>query len=139
MTYNEINIKSLDWTIKKLEQKNVQVIIVWVWTVYWWYIPIWFNASWWTKYKFYKWKQVVSKLNENNLKEIAKNWKTISYIRYENISKSSKLENLIIKNTKKVNLVKLGTPKNITRELVFISLILFILFLWLEYIEHWKK
>ena len=122
--------------LHSLQNQNIKILIVWVWTTVWWYIPIWVDIFWKVKYKIYSWKQVLSKLNEESLKNITKLWKNINYIRYEDISHYKDLEKLILENTKKVNLIKKVNWKTLTRELVFISFILFLLFLWLEYLGY---
>ena len=79
------NTLSLQWNIEKLEKQNIKIILVWVWSTAWWYIPIWIDKSWNIRYKIYSWKQVESKLNEIELKNIAKYWRNIDYFRYEYI------------------------------------------------------
>ena len=146
--WEDLIVKSLKESIDNLEKKNITIIIVWVWTEKWWYIPIWYDIFWKIKYKIYWWKQVISKLNEKELQKIVNLWENISYFWYNTTSNSNNLEQLITKNifwnkyswgTKNVNYLESTNRKTLTRELVFISFILFLLFLWLELYINRKK
>ncbi len=60
-----------------LRDKNIELYIVGVGTKKWWYIPMGTDAFGVTFYKTYKWKRVVSKLDEKELKSIARElWAT---------------------------------------------------------------
>ncbi len=43
---------------KKLESKNIALILVWVWNLKWSYIPTWMDFFWKILYKVYNWKRL---------------------------------------------------------------------------------
>jgi hypothetical protein len=57
---------------KIIEQvKGITYFVVWVWTNKWWKIITWRDAFGRYSYQRYNWDYVVSKINKNNLKDIA--------------------------------------------------------------------
>ncbi len=110
--------------------KWITYLVVWVWTNKWGRIITWRDAFSRYTYQKYKWEYVISKINKNNLKEIASSldW---GYFEVKNISDLKKLDDYTSDLEKKVY------KKNINWELMdfwriltiisFISFILFII------------
>jgi hypothetical protein len=123
--------------------KNIAYFVVWVWTKQGWKIIKWRDAFNRISYQRYKWEYVISKLNLDNLENIASKLnadlfelKNISDLRKIN----SKLEKLEKKAITKNNLNNLNSY---SRNLTIFSLIFFIIFLITYIFENkinlWKK
>ena len=134
--WDEININS------KLS-KNIANFVIWVWTTKWWKIIKWRDAFGRISYQKYKWNYVISKLNINNLEEIASQLKADLF----ELDDISDLENI---NSKLDKLEKKAITKNsqenlnsYSRNLTIFSLLFFIIFLFIyikpNWIQWWKK
>lgn len=111
------------------DKKNIAFSVVWVWTEKWWKIILGQDAFWRMKYQRYKWQYVISKLNLNNLKEIA-NKLDANFIKLNEVSDIFALEkqfsSLEKKAYKKLNSWNLA---DFSRNLTIFSFILFLIFL----------
>ncbi len=115
--------------IDTINEKWLKVSIIWIWSEKWWKIPIWKNMYGITTYKLYKWEEVITKLNINELKYITNkyNFSYKEFINFENINNI----NDFISNNVNLSIMK----KNIdyrfdfTRIFILISFVFFILFL----------
>lgn len=137
--WDDLNIDLLKEKVKKIKEKKLWIIVVWVWSTQWGYVPDWKDMFWNIIYKNYNWEKVVSKLNEKDLKSLSSEY-GFEYIRFENIDDIKKIENLITKNTfKTLSTNNVDNREDLTRKLVLISFILFLMFLWVEYFEQKKK
>lgn len=115
--------------LKKIIDKWVKISIVWIGSENWAKIPIWNDLSWKIIYKTFKWQDVVTKLNKQELESVS-NEHHFEYTDISNFDNFSKINEFITKN---INL--LSMKKNIdyrtdyTRLFILISFIFFILFL----------
>lgn len=124
-----------DWdldikTLKNLNNyKDIVYLFAWIWTEIWWKIIIWKDIYGRYSYQKYEWEYVISKLNENNLKNIAEifNWEYHRFEKFIDINKFNKsisqIENKIIETN------FIWTISDFSRYLAFGSFIFFILFL----------
>ena len=136
--WDNINIELLKQKVNELKEKKLNIIIVWVWTLEWNYIPTWKDIFGNIIYKTYNWEQVISQLNEKDLESLWNKY-NYEYIRFDNIDEIWKIEKLISKNTiKTLSLYNTSIREDYTRNLVLVSFLLFLLFLLLEYIEQKK-
>jgi hypothetical protein len=137
--WDSIDFELLKQKIKNIKEKNLEIIIVWVWTMDWDFIPEWNDIFWNINYKIYKWEKIISTLNEKDLKNLANKY-DFEYIRFESIPDMKKIWDLITKNTiKTLSMNNIDNREDYTRKLVLISFILFLIFLWWEYYEQKKK
>jgi len=115
--------------------KWITYLVVWVWTNKWGRIITWRDAFWRYNYQKYKWQYVVSKINKNNLKDIASALDG-DYFEVSDVWDLKKLEKYTDNLEKKVY------EKNVNwelwdfwRNLTIISMISFILFILLYFFE----
>lgn len=108
--------------------KNIKLLVIWVWSTKWSYIPEWQDVFGQITYKTYNWTNVVTKLDEKNLKEIASkyNWTYYSLKDLSNINVLSDLLNWI---SKKQILTKTENSFDLTRNIVILSFIFFVIYL----------
>jgi len=133
---DKIDTDLLEQISKKI--KWVTYFTVWVWTETWWKIIKWKDPFWRLSYQKYRWQYVISKLNSNNMWDIADSiW--ADYFNLEEVSdldnlnwKLNKLEKKVIKTWANWELA------NFWRNLTIISFILFIMFL-VMYLRREKK
>ena len=115
--------------LNSLTEKNVKILIVWIWSLEWWYIPEWVDFFWKQLYKTYKNKIITSKLNNIELENISSEH-DFDYLKISNKSDFNKIDEIINKNINKVNIEKnIDYRIDYTRFLVFISFIFFIIYL----------
>lgn len=115
--------------LDNLQSKWIEFLIIWVWTTWWSRIPIWFDYNWTQLYKTYKWLELVSKLNKNELKRISNKY-NFSYVDISDFSNYSNIESLINEYLKKVEISKnISYRVDYTRFFIMFSFIFFILFL----------
>jgi hypothetical protein len=124
-------------------KKDIVYYVVWVWTEVWWQIINGLDVFWRPIYQKYKWQLVISKLNINNLEQLASllNWEYLNLEDVWDLKKlDKKLSQLKVKAIKKKNITELN---NFSRILSFLSLFLFMLFLMFyikpELLKLWKK
>ena len=133
-----------DWDYRWLDiviPKNISYFVVGVWTKSWWRIIKNTDPFWRPNYQKYKWQYVISKLNTDNLEQIADKLDWDFFI----INKASDLYKL----DKKINSLEKKSIKKWTsweladysRNLVILSFILFIVFMGFYLFENkkWKK
>ena len=125
-------------TVNNINSKKINIIIAWVWSTKWDYIPDWYDVWWNIIYKTYQWKKILSKLNYKNMSDIASNF-DFNFFTIDSIKTQNKLEKLISSQVEKNTLVN-NTEDYfyLTRFLIFLSFIFFILFLFLDNFI-WKK
>lgn len=136
--WDEINDSDLQDIIKKIKEKDINIIIVWVGTESWDRIPIGTDTFWKNRYKIYEGKEVISKLNIEGLKNFSKNNK-FSFIHLENTEDFDILEKKIQENLIFTSGIYNSSQRKMTREFIFISFILFFIFLWWEYKRNRNK
>lgn len=123
------NEEELKWIKQELKEKSINIIFAWVWTTKWAYIPEWHDLFWWIQYKYYNWKKVISKLDEDYLKKMSDffNWK---YIHLEKKEDLLDIKKYISKMDKNTYLDKdLSIKNDYTRYFVIISFIFYLLYL----------
>jgi Ca-activated chloride channel family protein len=127
-----------DEQLLSLKNKWVKIILVWVGSEKWAEIPIWKDLFWMDIYKLYNWEKVITKLNNNELNNISKN-NNIDYIVLDNINDFDKINSYITKNINLIDIEKsINYRLDLTRIMILISFIFFILFLIFENII-WRK
>lgn len=110
---------------------NFKAFSIWVWSIEWWYIPDWVSIWWNQSYKSYNWELIVSKLNEDSLKQIAKKWNW-TYVKADNQNILNSIKwRLISTNSTNSN----NNENDLTYVFVIISFTL--LFIW--YLIDYKK
>jgi len=135
--WEEDNIDLQEY-IEKLNEKNIKVLIVWVGSLEWDYIPISKNRYNQIQYKIYNWKKVISKLNESFLKTVSLNH-NFEYVHLKSLSNFSEIDNMIKKLSHEITFKKdIDSRSDLTYIFMYISFIFFILFLFFEY-RLWKK
>lgn len=124
---DEINEKFL--TTLRENNKNDEVLIVWIWSKDWWKIITWRDFFWRIQYHRFNWEDVISKLNENNLLTL-KNILFWDYLKLDDTNDLLKFSKIIDKLERKI------TIKNsfwefidYSRYLSFISFFFFLLFI----------
>jgi len=108
--------------------KKIKLLVIWVWSTKWAYIPVWQDVFGQINYKTYNWSKVVTKLDEKNLKAIADkyNW---TYYSLDNLKNIDKLWNLLDWISKKEILTKSENSYDMTRNIVILSFVFFVLYL----------
>jgi Ca-activated chloride channel family protein len=147
-TWNEERSKALifisDWwdkwdntNINIKDYQDINFSVIWVGTKNWWKIIKWRDFFWKIIYHKYKWKDVISKLNIDNLEEISGSLDT-DLIEINSITDIEKVNKKLSKIEKKV-LEKINNKdlSSFSRILTIISFIFFIIFL-IFYIIEWK-
>lgn len=118
---------SLD-ELKDLKNEKIKLLVVWVWTTLWAHIPIWQDPFWQIVYKTFNGEKVVTKLNENSLKEIA-NYFLWEYYNLDRLSKTNDLSSLLKGVSKKALTTNKENYVDLTRNFVIISFLFFIIYL----------
>lgn len=137
--WEEINLES--WSIIKndLKEKWISLIIIWVWSLKWSYIPESKDIFWWIVYKTYNWEKIITKLNEKLLKKISDELDS----EYTTITPTDNKLNLdeYLENIEKKLITKNNIEKrqDLKRNFIIVSFIFFILFLIILAIEKNKK
>lgn len=130
-----------DWdldlkTLKNLNSnKNIVYLFSWIWSESWWKIIIWKDIYGRYSYQKYEGEYVLSKLNQNNLKNISDifDWK---YIKFEQTNDINKFNNSLLEIENKIIETNfIWTRQDFSRHLSFISFIFFSLFLFLYLFE----
>ena len=108
--------------------KNVKLFVMWVGSTKWAYIPIWQDPFWKNLYKTYNSQTVVTQLNEQSLKKLASffDWDYFSLTQFSSLdNKAGLLKNVTTKTffSKSENIVDL------TRIIIFVSFIFFLIYL----------
>lgn len=119
-------------TIKRIiNENNVQIFTVWIWSVKWNFIPEWQDFFWRIKYKVFNGERVITKLNEYPLQKISKDSKW-NYFHANSLSVISQI-NDEIKNLEKTNIEKniWNDKKDLFRLFTWISFILFIIWIFI--------
>ncbi len=118
------------WTLKKeLKSKNISLVLVWVWSTEWSYIPTWVDVFWRALYKVYNGERVITKLNESVLNDISNNlnWE---YYRLDKLTKINNLEKVILWDIEKSILKKdLEKRLDLTRYFIILAFIFWLVFL----------
>ncbi len=116
--------------IKKLKSNNIFLWVVWVWTTSWAKILESYDIFWDPIYTQYKQKDVIVKLNEENLKKLAKIFDWEYYSSLNHIDKNlDLLEKKVIMNKNSKNFL------DFTRFLILFSFFFFIIYL---FFSKWK-
>lgn len=118
-------------SIKKVfKWKNISSFVFWVWTQDWWKIPTWRDMFWNIIYQKYNNSLVVSKLNESNLKSLARSiwWE---YIKADSIWEVNKFISNLKRDITEVS-SNLNEQVDAIRYLAFISFIFFTMYLFLS-------
>lgn len=136
---DDINISKVQNYFNNIQNKNLQVLIVWVGTKKWWYIPNGIDPFGRTIFKTYNWEKVISSLNSSELRWVSKklgfkymelNWKKwiqeLMELLDENILKS-KAE------------VSLENRRDISYFLIIISFVSFLLFVICQKYLPWRS
>lgn len=119
-------IKDFTLIKRNLDKKKIKLIIIWIWSLKWSYIPTWIDFFWKVNYKSYNGEFVVTKLKESELINISDklNWE---YFRWTDIEVFNKN---ILWNIEKVKLEKnIKDRVDLTRLFTFIWFMFFILYL----------
>lgn len=125
--------------MKQLQEKNIQIILLWVGSERWWKIPIGKDFFWNMIYKTYNGEEVVSQLNESELKNIASKY-DLDYMSLSNQNDVKEIEKYISKNISYISMEKwLESRYDFTRLIVLFSFIFFILFLIIDRWIIWKN
>jgi hypothetical protein len=115
------------------------LVLVWVWSLEWSYIPSWVDVFWRVFYKIYNWERVITKLEEDIIKNISSklDW---TYFRLDELWKIEKLEEIIFNNTEKSILKKdIENRLDLTRYIIVLAFLFWIMFLWNISIAKFKK
>ena len=116
-------------SIEVLQEKNIGVVFVWMWNRGWSYITASRDLLWNIIYKTYEGKKVVTKLNENKLKNIADKY-DFDYFRFEDVDDFDSLDYFI---SSRLDLVAMQNDiesrNDLTRWFALISFLFFILYL----------
>lgn len=115
--------------------KNIVYLFAWIWTESWWKIIIWKDVYGRYSYQKYNGDYVVSKLNEDNLKNIANifDWK---YIKFEQKSDINKFKNNLLEIENKIIETNfIWTRLDFSRYLSIISFVFFNIYLFLYLFE----
>ncbi len=118
--------------VKDLKNSKVSLLLVWVGDVKWAKIPLWKDFFWEEVFKVYKWKEVITRLNEKNLKDIWEKYK-IDYITLNNTKKFDEINDFISNNIELISLERsINNREDLTPKFIFIAFLFFIfsLFTW---------
>ena len=120
------------WDISELEdilkEKNIQVLIVWIWSKTWNHIPVWTDFFGRVVYKTYQWQKVVTRLNSSELSSLAKEvWKYIEITQQED---RKELYKQIESTAEKISFdINTEHRQNFSIVFVFVATVFWILFL----------
>lgn len=111
------------------KKENIYYYIVWVWTKNWGKIITWRDAFGRLKYQTFNQEEIISRLNEDNLKNIANylNWEYTKLEKYNDLT--SFLNNIEKLEKKVIELNAHKSSNDISRMLGIISFVLFIIYL----------
>jgi len=136
--WEETEISLKQSVIQKIDKHNSKVIIIGLWTETGWYIIEWQDFFGRALYKTYQWEKVISKLNN----QVLRNFSSKYNFDYYSINDLDNLDNLFQNITDQVNQVNIEKNISLKRDIsyIFMSLfiILFTLFLIFENII-WRK
>lgn len=122
----EVNNKILE----KIKSEKINYLFWAIWTEDWWKITLWQDVFWRKEYQTYNWNYVISKLNENSLKQIS-DYLGGEYLKVSNLSDLDNFEKVIDKLEKSVMESSFNQKTDLSRNLWIISFILFLLYLFL--------
>ena len=121
-----------------LKNKWIKIILVWVGSNKWIWIPVWKDFFWRDIYKTYNWKKVITKLNYDELNKVS-DINNIDYIVLDDVADFNKINSYITKNINLIDLEKSMIYRyDLTRIMILISLLFFILFIIFENFS-WRK
>lgn len=123
--WDKVDFDYINWIVTK----DITSFILWIWKTTWARIPIGQDPFWNIRYQKFKWIEVITKLNEANLKKLAS---TISgkYLKVDNINDLEQVSKEINKLEKKaILLTQWKNKKDFSRFLAMLSLVFFILYL----------
>lgn len=124
--------------LNQISQLELDVLIVWVWTKKWGFIPVWTDMFWMPLYKIYNWKRVVSSVDHDKNKQFSIN-NNFNYLAFESIDDMNKYNKILSKGLKKSQVyLSWNSSKSLTVYFVFISFLLFLGFLIFDQ-KLWKK
>ncbi len=116
-------------SIKELEKKWVKILLTWIWTNIWTKIPNWKDNNWNDIYKIFNWQEVISKLNEKELKKISSDF-NFPFINISNFDNFNVFNDFVNKNLNLFNVKKnIDYRIDYTRFFIFLSFLFFIVFL----------
>lgn len=129
---NDIKIKDYE----SLRDDNIEYYLAWVWTKEWWKIISWRDTFGRLIYQKYKDEYVISKLNEDNLKNLSKmiNWNYQKLEKFSDINLFSKSLNKIEKKVIEEN--TLTNSIDFSRKLWIISFVIFMVYLALQIFDE---
>jgi len=112
-----------------LKQKNIDVLLVWIWSKKWSYIPVWRDFFGRTVYKIYNWKKVITKLNHAELKYLSQDiW---LYREIESIWDIDTLYGTIDSISKKITFESdTENRRDLIRFFMFLWFLIWLWFLW---------
>ena len=115
--------------IEGILTKDITNFIIWIWKTIWAKIPIGQDYFWNIKYQTFKWIQVITKLNEENLKKISTvvGW---DYVKADDISDLERISYKINTLEKKaIFKTEWKNKKDFWRILSILSMLFFLLYL----------
>lgn len=121
--------------INKLKNNNINYLIVWVWSDNWGKLIDGQDIFWRQDYKTYNWKDLILKLNKDNIDNISHNLDSKSVL-IQNLNDFNKLWESIsnIKNTFNIS-KQISSSISYIKEYSIISFIFFMIYLLLFYFE----
>ena len=127
------------WELKDmLEDKNIELLVVWVWSEKWSYIPTGTDLFGRTLYKTYNGEKVITRLNNDELQSISKGLWT--YKKLDSVSDIESIINTIWWLWKQMSFKNDMTQRrNFVPFIIFIIWILWLLFLWNMVFSNTKK
>ncbi len=126
--WSDDNSINLDWLKDLKNNKNIKLLVVWVWTNAGAPIPIWQDLFGQIMYKTYNWEKVITKVSETVLKEIA-NYFDWSYFHLDELSNLYSLSSILKDITKKTFKTDNENTIDLTRNFVIISFLFFMCYL----------
>lgn len=134
---DQIDSEKIKSLYEQLDNQLIQVLIVWVGTKQWGYIPEWVDPFWRVKYKVYNGEYVVSWLNETELKNLS-NELDLDYTKFDEMDDFSHINKLIGKNlSQSMNEISIENRRDLSIYLIFFAFISFLFFLWCE--NYYKR
>lgn len=124
--------------LSELEEKNIKILLVWVWTERWAKIPVSKDFFWRPIFKKYNWEEVITKLNSKQLKSFSNKY-NFDYFTLDNTDNFNNIDKYITNNINLISLEKnINNRIDYTRFFIFLSLLFFTLFL-INDSFIWKK
>ena len=129
--YKNWNKDNYNW----LKSDKIKYFLAWVWTKNWWKIISWKDVFWRLTYQTYKNEFVISKLNEDNLKDLSwiLDWEYQKLDKYSDVSIFNKKIDSIQKKVMDNNAFKDSIDSS--RNIWFISFVFFIIYILLYLFE----